>query len=576
MFSFFHRENIRFEFLTKSIVYPKIERDQQLKEQQREPINSLNLKRQSWAQMLKDLAVGSLAFLSKDWTPPVLPDVLRDIDGFDCDNEVRLRSALSELSQLSLITYNADDDNYSMHPVVHRWARERPDLSTMEQAIWCQATINTLVRCILLPPLTNAEEDERLRRDLLPHVDHVRERYQEIQETICRNRNESRRPNWLFFKATKTRTHITQLAKFSRVYAQCGRWEEAKRFQLEVKEFVAPLSAEHPSTIRIKLALSATCLQLGQGNEAAELQSQVVQAHTTLSGEQHPDTLKAIDILGESPWQQGQFTKSFDLHKRAFNGMSRILGPDRENTLKAADNLGCAHATLWRMQNARELHAIAVTGMRENGKLGPMHLDTLMAMDHLAMACLELNPNQYNSGEDLDHAYELMVEVLDPRKKKPSKEHSYRLWATANLARVKAAQGKLVEAESDIRAGLKIATRNLGPQHMGTLFVRQERIPEAIGMLIEAADGHRHMASANNGEHHDRVSALHHLALCQIHQGKLDEAVRACEEAVQGLTAIGGHAHPYMQQLNEVLSELQTTSRTRPVSERIPETSSPG
>ncbi len=427
MFSFFHRENIRLEFLTKAIVYPKVEPEQEMKEKQKVAMDNSVLRQRSWMQMFNEMLVGIVVFLFKDRNPPVLPDVLRDLDRLDRDNEVRLRAALNELAQLSLITYNDNDDSYSMHPVVHGWARERPEFSTMEQAIWCSAAATTLAQCILLPPLANSEEDERFRRDLLPHVDHVRERQQEIQDSIRRNRKRSWRPNWLFDKSTKTRTQIIQLARFSRIYAQCGRWDEAKRLQLEVKDFVAPLGPEHPSTIRIKLALSVTYWQLGQGNEAAELQSQVLQAHVTLFGEEHPDTLKVMDVLGESRWQQGQFTKSLELHEKAFFAMTRILGPDHDNTLKAADNLGRAHATFWRMDKARELHAMAVDGMRNNSKLGPMHLDTLVAMDHLALAYLEMNPNECNSGEDLDRAYELLIEVLSSRKKKLGKEHPYTL-----------------------------------------------------------------------------------------------------------------------------------------------------
>lgn len=200
MFSFFHRENIRLDFLTKAIAYPKIEQEQQSKERQSEALDKANLKLRTWAQMFKETALEIFAFFSKDCTPPVLPDVLRDTEGFDRDSEVRLRAALNELTQLSLITYNESEEDYSMHPVVHAWARERPELSTMEQAIWCQAATTTLAQCILLPPLANTEEDERFRRDLLPHVDHVRERQQEIEETITRNRIKSRRSIWLFSK----------------------------------------------------------------------------------------------------------------------------------------------------------------------------------------------------------------------------------------------------------------------------------------------------------------------------------------------------------------------------------------
>ena len=258
LFSFFHRENIRLEFLTKAIAYPRIEHEEQLRQRQSEAFDKADLKLRSWVQVFREIAVEILVYLSKDRTPPVLPDVLRHTEGFDRDNEVRLRAALNELTQLLLITYNDNDDDYSMHPVVHAWARERPEFSAMEQAIWCQAATTTLAQCILLPPLANTEEDERFRRDLLPHVDHVRERQQEIQEAIARNRKKSRRPNRLFSEPKKTRTQLIQLARFSRVYAQCGPWEQAKGLQLEVKESVAPLGPEHPSTIRIKLALSGT------------------------------------------------------------------------------------------------------------------------------------------------------------------------------------------------------------------------------------------------------------------------------------------------------------------------------
>lgn len=162
--------------------------------------------------------------------------------------------------------------------------------------------------------------------------------------------------------------------------------------------------------------------------------------------------------------------------------------------------------------------------------------------------------------------------MLTSREKKLGKEHPYTLWAAANLARVKGAQGRLTEAESDFRAGLIIASRDLGAQHIGTLFgklhlgrnlVRQERVPEAIRLLIEVVDGHRHTGSANKGEHPDRVSALHHLSVCYKMQGNFVLAVNACEEAIGGMAAIGGEAHPYMKQLEGILQELQKIQNAR-------------
>ena len=152
-----------------------------------------------------------------------------------------------------------------------------------------------------------------------------------------------------------------------------------------------------------------------------------------------------------------------------------------------------------------------------------------------------------------------------------------------NLARVKGAQGKLADAESDIRAGVRIATRDLGSGHIGTLFgklhlghnlLKQERIPEAIELLVEVADGYQRTGSTNECEHPDRITALHHLCVCYKMQGKIAQAVETCEEAIGRLAAIGGETHPYMKQLEGILEDLQTSrtaSQASPGSEHVDE-----
>ena len=565
MFSFFHRENIRVDFLIKAATNPALDREEQEKEQDRQRALQKIPKAKSWSAMLREAALEVAMLLYKDRAPPVLPQLLRDTSESARLEDFRLPAALNELTQLSLITYNEVSDSYSMHPVVHTWARERPEFSTTEQAVWCQAAGTALAQSILLPPLANSEADERLRHELLPRIDHVRERQKEIQHRISENQK-SRRTTLFLSKPTMARTQVIQLAKFSRIYAQGGRWEEAKGLQLTVKEFCSNmLGPEHPSTLKINLALSGTNWQLGRGNEAAELQNQVLESYSATLGEHHPDTLKVMDVLGESRWQQGRFADSEKLHERAFEGMTKVLGQDHEDTLKALDNLGRAHATHWRTEKARELHSKAVAGMEKNDKLGPTHLDTLTAMNNLAMTYMEYGGDAHSSESELEQARQLLLEVLKAREIKLGKEHPYTLWAAANLARIKCAQHFLAEAEADMRAGLEIAERNLGAMHIGTLFgklhlgdilIKQERLTEAEQILTEVADRHQHMSVANNGEHPDRVKALDFLSTCYRLQERLDEAVSACRKAMNGLANLGGHEHPYMERLKGKYEEL--------------------
>ena len=564
MFSFFHRENIRWDFLTKIATNPMIELEEQKKDQAGKKTIVAPTNIRTWKDTCKAVILGVAGLIYKERTPPLLPRLFRDCNHFEQVGEFRLLAALNELTQLSLITFNEVNDSYSMHPVVHTWARERPEFSAIEQAVWCQAAAAALAQCILLPPLGNGEADEILRSQLFPHIDHIRERQKEIDERIM-EAQKSRRTTLFLSRSYMSRTQISQLARFSRVYAQSGHWDKARELQVTVKDFCSEmLGEEHPSTLKVKLALAGTNWQLSRGNEAAELQDQVLRVYSTSLGEDHPHTLKVMDVLGVSRWQQGRYTDSEKLHERALKGMIKVLGRDHEDTLKAMDNLGRAHGTYWRTEKAKELHSEAVAGMRKNEKLGPTHLDTLSAMDNLAMTYMAYGGDAHSS--ELNEAYHLSQEVFKAREAKLGKEHPYTLWAVANLARVKSAQGKLAEAEIDLRNGVSIAERNLGATHIGTLFgkmhlgdvlLKQKRYADAEKLLREVADGHKNMSVAREGEHPDRVKALELLSTCLQFQGRLDEALDACSHAIEGLKALGGQAHPYMKVLKDKHGILQ-------------------
>ncbi|KAL6720967.1 hypothetical protein ACLMJK_000067 [Lecanora helva] len=563
LFSFFHNENIRVDFLAKAATNPAVERDEQNKEKAREAGRTSNQAKMSWSAVFKEYMSELGAFLYKERTPPVLSLFLRGSVAFD---RYGVNEALYQLSQLSLITYNEINDSYSMHPVVHIWARERPDFHIIEQAVWCRAALTTLAQCILLPPLASSEADERLRRDLLPHIDHAREQQREIDQRIKKNRQRCKTA-WLHGRKNVSRLEIGQMARFSRVYAQGGKWDEALQLQHSVKDFCLDwLGPNHDSTMRVKLALSGTYWQLGRGDEAAELQEQVLRTCEASRGDKDKMTLIAMDTLGESRFLQGRYTDSLKLHDSAYKGNTIILGPGHQDTLKAAKNLGRGYAGLYQLEQARKFLKRAVSGMIRNVNLGPTYLDTLIAMEELALSYLEEDRGTAESTPiELEQAYKLMTEVFSKREKKLGKEHPFTLYATLNLARVKAAKGDLEDAEADIRASLLIAESILDSQHLGILcgklhlgriLLKREHFKEAEDVLLEVANCHR----TRSGEHPDRCKALEVLANCYMLQGRRGEAVKKCEEAIDGLKILKGHDHPYMERLQSQYEELTRSS----------------
>jgi tetratricopeptide (TPR) repeat protein len=555
MFSFFHFKNIRFDILRKAILNCAIEKAQQDKVRQEESKMPL-----TWQQIYKTMRLSALNFIMQNRSPPALPSFIRNGRESGFFDEVRVRYALKELTQMSLITHHESNDSYSMHPLVHKWARERPDMSTPEQAVWSQAAATTLAHSILLPPLGNAEADEFFRRDILAHVEQVQKFQQAVEHKITENRKHRwyGLVEWPGAGSSVDRDKVLIYAKFSLVFAQNGRWQEAELLQLLVKRYTDNVfGLDHPAARRITLALALTYWNQGKGDEAADLQDGVLQACMALLGSNNHETLMTMDLFGQTRWQQGRYNDARMLQKQAVDGLIKLKGYDNEDTLTAMANLGRTVAKFYEnLEEAKELFSRALDGMCN--LLSPTHLKTLAVKEDLAMLALQME-------EEFPLASTIMEEVLECRKDKLGKEHPYTLLAMANLARVKTALGEQNEAESLTRRGLEIADRNLGENHIGTLMgrmllgiilTRKSRFAEAETILLDVIEKQRHISSYRGDFHPDRLGAMMELALCYKLQGKIDESIQLCDQTIKGLKKISLKEHPLERKMKQQKLEL--------------------
>lgn len=572
MFSCLHSENIRVDVLITAAMNPQVEREQQKKDMQEQGRIKTVSRPKTPAEYLKERALAILEFVTRDRSPPILPVLLREsepLSSFGDLLELRLRHALKVLSQMSLITHHETTDNYSMHPLVHTWVRERPEMTIAEQALWCQAAKTTLAQCILLPPHGSSEKDEAMRRSLLPHVNCVRKCETSINTRIKENQKSRRSLAW--FPVLKTnfgRRQALEHAKFSRVYFECGLWREAEELQLAVKNFVCGmLGTDHPLTMDAMLFLSATYWSQARTNEAAELQYQVFQACMRSLGPDHPRTHKIMDILGSSRCFQGRFKEALELHEKAIEGMKKTPPTNQEDIFIAMGNLGRVLWRYFRYEEAKEIHMEAVEGMKK--VLGPTHLQTLVAMEDLATSYLDC-------GEELlDDARELMLEVCDQRRKRLGKEQPFTLLAICNLARVESARGNTDEAENLFREAIPIAERSLGENHFGTLagkvhfaqvLVLQKRYDEAEEVFTKVIEKQRYVSAAReDGDHPDRIFALWHLVQCYELHGKIDDAIYRVAELEQAVKTIGGQGlgklHPFAKKLQDKRTQLEAAKK---------------
>ncbi|KAM5494295.1 hypothetical protein MaudMau93_000311 [Microsporum audouinii] len=555
LFSFFHFNNIRFDILKKAVINCEIERVGQEKNEKHETERPL-----TWYQKYKSMQSSILNYIMQDRSPPALPSFIREGRASRSFDELRMRYALKELVQMSLIMHNKSIDSYSMHPLVHKWARERPDMSTSEQAVWSQAAATTLSHSILFPHLGETEVDELFRRDILPHIDHVRKCLQLINDRISEKRKDRwyGLVEWPGAGSRFGRTQALLYAKFSIVFAHNGRWNEAESLQLAVKQYAdSVLGREHPITRRITLVLALTYWSQGRSDEAAELQDAVLQACIASLGPNSHETLMAMDQLGLARWQQGRYSDARILQQRAVDGLLRVKGPNHEDTFSAMGNLGRTLAKFYEnLDEVKQLLNKAHDGMSKI--LGPSHLKSLAVKEDIAMVTLQME-------EQLPLAATMVEEVLESRKEKLGKEHPYTLLSMVNLARVKIALGQYQEAESLVLSGLQVADRNLGLDHIGTLMgrtvlgviqTRQSRFSEAEATFLEVIEKLRHVSSYRGDFHPDRLGAMIELATCYKLQGKVDQGIKLCDETIEGLNKISLKEHPLERKTKKMKSDL--------------------
>lgn len=558
LFSFLSNENLRMEVFVTAVRHPQRQR-QHDEEEAEKKATSTDVTSTTLISMLKSFLISFLRQMDK--SVPVLPDVLRE-ENFD---EARLGDAMDQLESLSLVHYQRDDNSYSMHPLIHTWVRERPEMSNAEQALWCQAASSTLAQSILLPPLDNLESAKALRRHVLPHVIHVQRCRESIKLKLIDNQK-SRKRFWRPLEPILSRQLVLEFGKFSLVYFSNGYYAQAEELQLIVHDFVCSrLDTGNPLTWRVKLALSATYFERSKTNKAAELQAQVVESCKQTLGPDSLQTLKFMNVLGVSRCFQGRFHESRELHEKAIDGMTRVLGPNHEDTLLAVDNLGRVMWRYFQYDLSHDLHARAAEGLSKVKSYGPIHAKTLEAKECLALSNIDL------PGADLQSAHNMMLEVKRERKRLLGTEQPWTLLARCNLARIKSAMGDTAKAEKLMRKALPIAERNLGENHFGTLMgkthlaqvlVRQKRYQEAEDMLLDIIQRHRYGSAArDDGEHPDRIFAMRYLLNCYMAHEKFRDALDICDQIQEAIRTIGGQGlglvHPIAKWLEAMREDLE-------------------
>lgn len=490
--------------------------------------------------------------LSRIQPPPLLPSFLRLSSRND---PYRIGRALHELCSFSLISYDGKDQCFSLHPVVHRWAKHRLDSGT--QTLWAQIALNVLIESVQLPPNDLGEVHEEFRRDILVHLDLCLQArpieildYQAFFGGYKLPFALLMQSTWLFV----FREQVLAAAKCGYVYYERGRFHEAAMIFSDVKTaLVQSRGYKDEKTTSVMLALAATLWGLGRLEEGVELQRTVVNSHTDVYGPNHSKTLLAMDHLGKSYWLNGQYNEALKLQTITLERAMATLGPDHPGTLDAMDNLGVTYGSWHRYEESKDLHLRVLAGRRKI--LDPTHLDIITATNNLAMALMDLG--------ELAEAQKLSNEVHEQRKTKLGKEHPYTLWGLCNLAKVMSQRGMHKAAEELLVGGIAAAKRSLGDDHLGVLmgvgelacvYARQGRLEVSESLTEELL---QRLETSRGLDHPDTVFALFKVAQLYEMQGRTAKAIEACTLAGQRVVTKLTIEHPMAKDIASQLRRLE-------------------
>jgi hypothetical protein len=186
-------------------------------------------------------------------------------------------------------------------------------MSLAEQTAWCETAASLLSHSILLPPVGSTAGEEEFCKDILPHEDHLRQ----CRTSLERHRREkrfARMKSWPVLENGFDIEKALMYVKFSVIYMYNGRWEDARKLQVPVREFaMQSWGMRHTSTRAITRTLAHTLTWLDQMSDAAVLQAEVLDASNIYLGSDDHDTLSAKIDLGNTRFFQDRADEAKEL-----------------------------------------------------------------------------------------------------------------------------------------------------------------------------------------------------------------------------------------------------------------------
>lgn len=154
------------------------------------------------------------------------------------------------------------------------------------------------------------------------------------------------------FEATPSSTAIGTLSNIAAIHGTQGKHEDAARELEDVSAYYREHEISPAAHAVVQLNLGHNYLRLGRADDAVTSLTTAVELHNTAMGAEHPRTLRARIALGDALVQSGRVEEGVRIAAEATQTCRAVQGPNGKDAARMAHRLGSIYLGLERWDDA--------------------------------------------------------------------------------------------------------------------------------------------------------------------------------------------------------------------------------
>ncbi|KAK6502453.1 hypothetical protein TWF506_003035 [Arthrobotrys conoides] len=463
--------------------------------------------------------------------PKALAHSLWRSDNSNTGSELEVKFQISLLASYSMVRI-IDSEDFTIHPVIHSWARERPreeerfDIIREALAIVSKAMKReNLAR-------EGSKWDGKEEARVFSHVEHLRLHLQPVLSGFLQHEEKQREGGFLDLVDI-----IHELGKFTETR---GKHQEALYWYdhaLALKKRL--LGEDNPATLHIIHDIGCAFFSMGKYDTALENYRHALSGYQAQLGKYNLLTLNVTQHIAAVYEGQGSYSKALDLNQLVLSGFETAFGPNSVPTMKIVNNMAVIFDSLGEYDEAIQRYQKILVVYKT--KLGDNNPNTLDVWHNMGVTLHKMGRPE-EALEHLNHAlggYETFF----------GDDSQYTLDTVNCIASVFQTQGSYNESLRHYHRALEGYTRIFNDGHpsiyktLGNIAATYDELEDyekAIEFYKKAVTG----GKKHLGDYDPSVlDIIHAMAGTLYKQGDFGRALELFEEAHYGRTNTLGSLH---------------------------------